>query len=160
MWFNIGLGLSIQEVISCLQELVSEQTVYISFNTTASIREVELFWQEVLKEGGLDFPFEFGPHFVDEGLVLGNQIEVVDEINFLTSGEKIIWYIAKYPVPEDVSEIVFLGVDFKIDPLIVQMKDKEKRYTFKFIQRNQVDGNIKGLLDSSNMKLQRIRESS
>ena len=105
-----------------------------------------------------DLPVLEGPHFVDEGCIIDGELKTFDELYFATQGEKIVWYIKNYPISSDISTIILMSADLGINPMIVNMKDKEKKYQYYFVQESPLPEDVAKIISQSNYRLQRIKE--
>lgn len=159
MWVNIDLSLSIDEIISYLKSLDSSISIYFSFNTlckgTDILKLIPNFISK-LQEQGLNV--QEGPHFVEEGCILNDEVKVFDELYFSTPGEKIIWYTKNFTLPLEITTITLLSSDLGIEPIIIARKDESKEYQYCFVQKEEVSSSIKEMLNDSNYKLIRIKE--
>lgn len=161
MWVNIDFSLSIGEIISYLKTLDSSTPIYISFNTLCKgidILNIIPEFLHKLKENGLNV--QLGPHFVEEGCIIDDKVEIFDELYFKTSGEKIIWYTLHFPLPEYINTIVLLSENLGIEPIIIHMKDKTKKFQYLFAQKDEIGEDLRNIIAKRNWKLVRIKNGS
>lgn len=159
MWVNIDFGLTISEIVAYLTSLNYRGRIYLSINYLINFQgaaEVLANLEEELTKTDLDV--SWGPHFIEEGLLQDCQVSVFDELYFSTPGEKIIWYINNFSLPEDFTTIVMLGNNLGIEPIIIKMKDKSSNYDYCFVQKEPISLDISKLLGDTNYSLSRIKE--
>ena len=158
MWVNIDFSLSVEEIISYLKTLDPKVPIYISFNNLCKgtdILDIIPEFVRKLEENGLNM--QIGPHFVEEGCIIDGRVEIFDELYFKTSGEKIIWFTKRFTLPDDINTIVLLSENLGIEPIIIHMKDKVKKYQYLFVQKDEIGEDIREMIASSNWKLSRIK---
>lgn len=139
MWINIVDNFSISEIIAYLKTLDKSSTIYLSLNHLESKNKVLPLLEELkktlAKEG---IAILFGPHFVEEGLIIGDDFIATDELYFATPSEKVIWYQNHYPLPEEVKMIVLVIDDLGIEPLIVKRKGLTEKYQYCFVKKSNI----------------------
>lgn len=159
MWVNIDFSLSITDVISYLKRLDYQGPIYLTLNTLCKGTQVLDLIPEILNEFAQNnLTVLEGPHFVEEGCIVAGEIRVIDELYFATQGEKIIWYTKHFPIPNDIATIILMSADLGIEPVIVHMKDKNKKYKYCFVQEAPLPQDIANLITKSNYSLRRIKE--
>lgn len=158
MWLNIVDDFDIEFLIAYLKSLDELTTIYLSLNYLIPLKEAKKTLKklsETLKD--IDRKVYFGPHFIEEGILIDEQLLETDEIYFSTPSEKILWYQKHYQLPEDITAITLIGYDLGIEPLIVKRKNIGKKYQYCFIQEKEVSMDIASNINDQQYKLQRIK---
>ena len=158
MWVNVDFSLSVDEIIDYLKTLDSSVPIYVSFNTLCQGKDILKIIPEFtsrLESAGLNI--QIGPHFVEEGCIINGNIEIFDELYFSTNGEKIVWFTKHFSLPEDITTIILLSANLGIEPIIIHMKDKSKKYQYVFVQKEKIAEDMKIMGKSSNWNLSRMK---
>ncbi len=159
MWVNVDSSLSIPEIVAYLQSLSYSGQIYLSLNSVISAKQAEEFLRKLAKEcENTALNISWGPHFIEEGILQESQITIFDNLYFFTSSEKIIWYMANFAIPDDITTIILLADNLGIEPIITKMKNKDSQHYYYFVQKDPISLEVSELLKNTNYKLSRIKE--
>lgn len=162
MWVIIELDdLSVFTIISVLSELKrKDEHVILSFNSSKSYDETIGIIETILQEcRTLNLDVSVGPIFLEDEVIVGNHIVVVNELFIASIVDKAKWCLENVELTSSVNTIVMISAILGIEPLAISQKiaKEDDKYNFEFYYNELLIDGIASLVDNKHFKFERMR---
>ncbi len=128
MWLNVDISSideeKIIEFLLYVRKMFNNSIVF-SINTSNNFDEVKdsiESLKKLIREKNIDVIF--GPHFVLDGILVNDELKYVEELDFATKGDKIIWGLRNIDFPFVIEKVALLDWYLGIDPFTIKNKEK------------------------------------
>lgn len=135
-----------------------KKPILLSINSYKNINEtyIDLYMSlRRLKEMGI--PIIIGPQFLEEGFVINDKLEPLENMYFTTPGERIIWFLER--TKDIIFDTIILYEDtLGIDPIILKKKKIDFEIYFRY--NHSVIKDINKIINKKNYHFERINREN